>query len=327
MQALVYEKFGNPKEVLALRELPVPEPKAGEVLLKLIKSPIHYHDIAIIRGAYGYRPPLPAIPGSEGVARIEKLGEGVSGFQHGQRVAVSFASNVWAEYFTAPAAMVVPLPDAVSDDAACQLFAMPLSAILLMQEMHLQSGDWIVQSAANGTVGRIIIQLARAQGINVINLVRRADGIDELKAAGAQHVFSSDDEGWSRKAREVTGRSPVIRAIDSVGGATSLQLLSVLGKDGQLISFGSMSGQPMQIDSGKLIFANIQVRGFWGGALFDASSAEAKRALIANAVTLVANKQLDLPLEGEYPMNEIQAALTHIARPGKVGKIALGALV
>uniref|UniRef100_UPI0013DA3F34 alcohol dehydrogenase catalytic domain-containing protein n=2 Tax=Acinetobacter TaxID=469 RepID=UPI0013DA3F34 len=126
MQSVLHKTFGEPVDVLELGETPVPEPKAGQVRIKTILTPIHNHDVWTVRGRYGYKPELPAIGGSEAVGLIDALGEGVEHLQVGQRVSVASVHNTWAEYFLAPAAGVVPLPDEIDDQTAAQLIGMPI---------------------------------------------------------------------------------------------------------------------------------------------------------------------------------------------------------
>jgi NADPH:quinone reductase-like Zn-dependent oxidoreductase len=189
MRAVLIKSFGIPADVVQLGEAEIPEPAAGELRIKLLKSPIHNHDLAIIRGVYGYKPPLPAIPGSEALGVVDAIGEGVKGFTVGQKVAVPAGYRMWAEYFTTPAKAAVPVPPTLSDDIACQLLAMPLNSYLLFEELGTKPGDWIIQTAANGAVGRVVVQLAKSRKVNVISLVRRNEGIDEMKSLGAEHVF------------------------------------------------------------------------------------------------------------------------------------------
>src|SRR5712672_4058088 len=108
MRAVLINSFGDPTDVVHLGEAPIPEPGAGELRVKLLKSPIHNHDLAIIRGIYGYKPELPAVPGTEALGLVDAIGEGVEGFTIGQKVAVPAGYRMWAEYFTTPAKTAVP---------------------------------------------------------------------------------------------------------------------------------------------------------------------------------------------------------------------------
>ncbi|RXE22056.1 alcohol dehydrogenase, partial [Xanthomonas perforans] len=152
MRAAIHTQFGDPAKVLELGERPTPQPGKGQVRIAMRRSPIHNHDLWTVRGNYGYKPTLPAIGGSEGSGVIDALGEGVQGLQVGQRVVAAGVHESWADYFLADATGVVPLPDALDDDRGCQLIAMPLSALMLIEFLNVDKGDWIVQNTANGAV-------------------------------------------------------------------------------------------------------------------------------------------------------------------------------
>jgi NADPH:quinone reductase-like Zn-dependent oxidoreductase len=115
---------------------------------------------------------------------------------------------VWAEYFVALAAALVPVPDGIDDEAAAQLISMPFSALSLLEYLDVAPGQWIAQNAANGAVGRLVAQFAAARGVHVLGLVRRAEGIAELAAAGISGVVATDDDAWRERVIEITGGAP-----------------------------------------------------------------------------------------------------------------------
>lgn len=196
MRSVIHTTFGDPADVLTIGDTPQPEPGAGEVRIRTLLSPIHNHDLWTIRGSYGYKPALPAIGGSEAAGVIDALGEGVTGVAVGQRVVVAGVHETWAEYFIAPAALLVPLPDAIPDEAGAQLIAMPLSALMLLEFLEVKAGDWIIQNTANGAVGKTVAMLAEARGIHTVNLVRRDAGVAELAEAGVGNAVSTAEAGW-----------------------------------------------------------------------------------------------------------------------------------
>ena len=188
MRALVQPEFGDPTEVLSVQEVPDPEPGPGQALVRVLLSPIHNHDLWTVRGSYGFKPGMPARAGTEAVGVVEVLGEGVTTLDVGQRVATGGSFGAWAELIVAPAAGLVPVPDGMSDESAAQLVSMPFSAIALLDSLDLSEGDWFVQNAANGAVGRLVAQLAEARGVNVLGLVRRSAGGEELREQGIGNV-------------------------------------------------------------------------------------------------------------------------------------------
>lgn len=325
MRSLRFFKFGPPAEVLALSERPVPVPAPGEIRIRMKMSPIHNHDMAIISGSYGYKPTLPAIPGTEAVGVVDALGAGVEHPAVGQRVAVAGASATWAEYFVAAASSAVPLPSVVPDETACQLLAMPLSASMLLEDLQIKKGDWIIQNAANGVVGKTLASLAKARGINVVNLVRRDTGVRELEALGIDNAVATDHPGWETHVTEVTCGAPIVRAVDSIGGEATDKLMGFLAEGGMLMSFGSMSGQPMQISTQNLLFKQATVKGFWGSKRSESTTVEDFSRMIGDLVRMAVTGELRLAVESSFDLSHAAEAFSAHLRPGRVGKVTLTA--
>ncbi|MDE2482089.1 MAG: zinc-binding dehydrogenase [bacterium] len=322
MLALTHDRFGEPTDVIAPANVPVPEPQAGEVRLRLLRSPIHNHDLATIRGVYGYKPTLPAIAGSELVGAIDILGDGVQGLKPGMRVA-AMTRGAWAEYVIVPAQAAVPMPEAVEDDRACQLLAMPLSALVLFDDLRTEPGMWIAQNAANGAVGRILMRIAQASGVNVINLVRRDDAADELRSYGAKHVVVTDRDGWQAQVRELTGGKGVARLVDSVAGPQSLDMQRLLAQHGELIVFGGLSGAAMKLDPSLMISAETVVRGFWMTSWMQRASHDERAATMKRIFELAMTNELPLPVSATYALGDAHDALRAAETPGRAGKVLL----
>jgi NADPH:quinone reductase-like Zn-dependent oxidoreductase len=320
MQRATYSQFGSPEKVLGSEEAERPVPGKGEVLVRMVLSPVHNHDLMTVAGQYGFKPELPAVPGTEAVGVVEALGEGVEGLTVGQRVAGG-ASGTWAEFYVAPAAGLVPVPGGVDDETACQLVSMPLSAKMLLETLALEGGDWIVQNAANGAVGKLVAQFARERDIKVIGLVRRAAAVEELKALGIDNVVATDGDGWAERARALTGGGKVTRAIDSLGGDGPAQLLSVASDGAQLISFGAMTQRPLKLSPSDLLFRGITVKGFWGAR--PPVSRERIGELIGELVRDAAAGTLKLGIEKAYGIGEVAEAARASGEPGRKGKVAI----
>lgn len=323
MRSVTYAEFGVPENVLALIDSPLPLPGAGQVRIRTILAPIHNHDLWTIRGQYGYKPTLPAVAGTEAVGVVDAVGDRVEGVALGQRVAVASAQGTWAEYFLAAAEGLVPVPDAIGDEMAAQLIAMPFSAISLLDLLLVAPGDWIIQNAANGAVGKTLAMLAKARGVQVVNLVRRDAGVDELAAVGIGNVVSTAGDGWQDRVRALVGDAPIRAAVDSVGGAASGELLALLGEHGLFMCFGSASDGPMQMSPGDVIFKQITIKGFWGSKVGPALPPEKRRALIGELVRLAASGEFKLPVEAIHDLAEISQAAVAAGRPGRKGKVLL----
>lgn len=323
MQSIIHHSFGEPAEVLQLAEMPRPEPKAGQVRIKTILSPMHNHDVWTVRGSYGYKPTLPAIGGSEAVGMVDAVGEGVDQSKLGQRVAVAGVHGSWAEYFIAPAQAIIPLNDAIDNETAAQLIGMPISALMLLDFVNIQPGQWLIQNTANGAVGKTVAMIAQARGLQVINLVRRSDAIAEMQALGIQHVVATDQDDWKAQVKALHADQPLIAGVDSIGGSASGEMLNLLSENSLLVSFGSMTGETMQISSGDLIFKQATVKGFWASVVSKEMPAERKKALFVELLTLAAQKKLILHVEGVFGFDEIQTAALKATQGARQGKVLL----
>ncbi|MDE1180175.1 zinc-binding dehydrogenase [Paraburkholderia sp.] len=323
MRSAVFLSFGNPAEVLSCGERPVPTPGAGQVRIKATLAPIHNHDLWTIRGQYGYKPTLPAVGGTEVAGVIDAVGDGVTHVMPGQRVVVAGIYEAWAEFVLAPAVAVVPLPDAIDDETGCQLLAMPLSAVMLLEYLKLEAGQWFIQNTANGAVGKTLAMLAASRGIHVVNVVRRDAGIAELAEVGLGNAVSTQTADWKDQARALTGGAPLLAAVDSVGGEASGDLFGLLGEGGTLVSFGAMSGEPMRLNSGDAIFKQAVVKGFWATKVSAATSGADKVRMIGELIRLAASGALKLPVEAVFDLADVAKAAAASDVPGRKGKVLL----
>lgn len=325
MRSALHRQFGEPADVLACADSPIPEPAPGEVRIRTRLAAIHNHDLWTIRGQYGYKPALPAIGGSEAVGVIDALGEGVQGLSVGQRVNAASGRGTWAEAFVANARMVIPMPDAIADEVAAQLIAMPLSALMLLEFLKVEPGQWVVQNAANGAVGKTLAMLAPVRGIHVLSLVRSEAGRQELEALGVQHVVCTAQEKWKDAARALLGKAGARAAVDSVGGQASADLMGLLGENGLLVSFGAMSGEAMHIPPGDMIFKHATVAGFWGSKVSREMSAEDRRRLVGELIQRALAGELKLPVDAVFDLEDAAQAAAQSLRPGRGGKVLLRA--
>ena len=323
MRALIHDTFGDPAEVLHVADVETPEPGPGEVRVRTVLASIHNHDLWTIRGTYGFKPELPARSGTEAVGVVDAVGEGVTTLQPGQRVVTGGTFGVWAEYFVAPAAALVPVSDGIDDEAAAQLISMPFSALSLLEYLDVAPGQWIAQNAANGAVGRLVAQFAAARGVHVLGLVRRAEGIAELAAAGISGVVATDDDAWRDRVIEITGGAPIVAGVDSVGGSASDDVLSLLADDGTLVVFGAMASPTMSLSSGSVIFRQVTVKGFWGSKVSRAMDASARAALIGEVIRGVGDGSVTLPVAAVHSFDEASLAVRANFEPGRVGKLLL----
>jgi NADPH:quinone reductase-like Zn-dependent oxidoreductase len=322
MRSATYSRFGKPSEVLVLEEKTLPQPGAGEVRIKMTMAAIHNHDLLTVSGQYGVKPSLPAAAGTEAAGIVDAVGEGVTHLTVGQRVAAS-GKGTWADYYLAQAAAAVPLPDSIGDEAGAQLISMPLSALTLLDFIGVEKGSWIVQNAANGAVGKALAMFAKPRGINVVNLVRRNEAVSELAELGIENVVSTSEQGWQERVQALTAGKPIQAGIDGVGGTASGELLSLLGENGLLVSFGLMSGQPMQLSASDVVFKQAVIKGFWLAKIAPTLKPEKIGSLIGEIVQAVAAGDVSLSVSEIFGLDDVARAAAAAAEPGRKGKVLI----
>lgn len=322
MKAVTYDTFGEPADVLRASDIDRPEPGEGQILVRTILSPIHNHDLWTARGTYGHKPDLPATGGTEGVGTVEAVGKGVDDAMIGKRVATA-GTGTWAEYFLADAGSAIPLPDDIPDEVGAQLIAMPFSALTLLEFLNVSEGDFVIQTAANGTVGKLMNDLAPTRGIKLVSLVRREEAKKEMRDLGAEHVVSTDDDDWQDQVRRIVGEDGARAAIDSVGGKIVADIADLLGRDGLLVVFGTATGEPLRLNAGPMISHHLVVRGFWASRIISDMADDEKARLMGEIVGLASEGKLDLSSAGEYALDDIGEAVKASLTPGRDGKVLM----
>jgi NADPH2:quinone reductase len=324
MKSVRFSEFGNPAEVLRVEELPRPEPGANQVLVRMRSRSINPSDLLTVRGFYGALPKLPATPGLEGMGEVEVAGDRVKNLRPGQRVIPLGVHGTWQEYVLAESAQLIPVPDAVSDQTAAQFVVNPLTAwIMTVEELSLKPGEWLLQTAAGSTLGRVVLQIARRRGFKTINVVRRREQVEELRTLGADEVICTADEDIVERVREITGKAGLIRAIDAVGGETGAAVMGALGRGGVMLVYGLLSLEPMPIDAGRMIFTTSTLRGFWLSEWLRSAPPERQLAVTGEMLRAMATNEIVPPVEAEYPLADVLAAVEHAERPGRSGKVLL----
>src|SRR5262245_21430467 len=251
MKAIVFDRCGDPEQVLQFRDLPEPKPARRQVRVRILASPINPSDLLFIQGRYGRQPELPASPGFEGVGIVEESGGGLLGWRvRGRRVAVLGAlSGCWREQVIVPAHQAVPVPADIPDEQAAAFFVNPASALIMTHHvLRVPRGAWLLQTAAGSARGRMVIRLGRRKGFRTINVVRRREQGEELLREGADAVICTADESIGERVRALTDGAGVPFALDAVGGAVGLAAIKSLARGGQLLVYGTLSGEPIPLD-------------------------------------------------------------------------------
>ncbi len=324
MRRVEFSAFGEPAEVLRVTEVPEPDVPAGKVRIRLTHRPINPSDMSTVRGLYGRLPKLPGTPGLEGMGVIDALGEGVSKWQVGQRVVPLGIPGTWQEMIIAGATAVLPVPKEVSDQTAAQFVVNPVTAwVMLTAELGLEAGDWVLQTAAGSTLGRVVLQIAVLKGYRTVNFVRRREQVSELLDLGADVVVCTADEDVVDQVFAATDGTGVKGAIEAVGGETGALALSCLRPGGRMLAYGRLSGKTIPVNSGELIFRGTAIQGFWLSTWFAQKPAHVVQATADELMQLMAAGHLIPPVEAEYDLADVIQATAHSERPGRQGKVIL----
>jgi NADPH:quinone reductase-like Zn-dependent oxidoreductase len=309
MKAIQIEAFGNPAEVMKLVDVPdVGALGKGEVVIALEASPINMSDLLMISSRYGYRPKLPSIVGTEGVGRIVAVGDGVTHLKQGDRTLIPYPSPAWAERIKADANRLRALP--AGDPLQLAMLGInPATAYLLLTEfVTLPPGAWLIQNAANSSIGRAVIGIAESLGLKTVNVVRREDVVADLKASGGDVVLVDGPDLNKRVAAETAG-APIALAIDGVADTATMNLLTCLAPKGVLVFYSAISGKPFVGPAQPFIFRDIAMRGFWLANWFSSATAEQVAAMYERLAPLVASGAISAPVAGTYRFSQIPEAV------------------
>lgn len=240
MQAIVIAATGGP-EVLGATEVSDHAPGPGELLVRVEYAGVNFIDIYKRAGLYPMETPF--IAGEEGSGVVAGVGQGVSGFAAGDRVAWSSVQGAYAEMATLPADRVITVPDRVPPDLAAAVMLQGMTAHYLVNDTYpLQAGDRCLIHAGAGGVGRLLVQMAKRIGAEVFTTVGSDDKTEVASAAGADHVINYGKEGFRDVIEAIAGPRPLDVVYDGVGAATFDDGLALLRRRGTMATYGNASG-------------------------------------------------------------------------------------
>ena len=320
-KAAVHETHGNPADVVRVVDLPLPEPRPDEVVVKMSAAPINPADLNSIEGKYPIKAPLPATPGMEGAGVVIEAGSAVRGLAMGTQVILPHNFGTWREMAVIAADKLVVAPKEIDPVQAAMLKVNPITAWRMIHDFAaLRPGDWLIQNAANSGAGQCVIQIARELGYKTVNVVRRPELMDELRSLGGDVVLV-DSESVRDEVAAATGKASIRLALNAVGGENGLRVAKCLASDGTMVTYGAMSLQPLSIPNGMLIFKNLRFTGFWVNKWYDAATPERRSETFARIFDMAKRGLLRSKVEKTYPITEAHAAIAHASHDKRRGKI------
>ncbi|XP_042874356.1 enoyl-[acyl-carrier-protein] reductase, mitochondrial-like [Penaeus japonicus] len=323
---LEYYEYGDPLQVVRKSERTVPDLKEDEVLVKMLAATVNPADINTIQGVYAVKPPLPSVPGNEGVGRIVKVGSSVAGdFQPGDHVIPRInAWGTWRDYAVASHEELIKIPSDIDLATAATIAVNPCTAYRMLTDfVPLREGDTIIQNGGNSAVGQAVIQIAAAYGMRTINVVRNRPAIDELKEMltklGATVVVTEEE---LRKSEAVKALPKPSLALNCVSGRSGTEILRQLSPQGVMITYGGMSRKPVTVPVGSLIFSDVVLKGFWMTRWNRDHFSHPKRQLMLNELFSLAKQgRLCPPDHVMVPFQDYKTALRDaMPSDGMVGK-------
>jgi NADPH:quinone reductase len=317
VKALVFDRAGEPGDVIRFADAAMPSIVPGHALVRVSARPIHPADISFVRGQYRLRPVFPQIAGLEGAGAVVEAGAGVD-ITPGTRVAFRSPGS-WAEYAVVPVQRLIPVPDTVDDDAASQLSLNPVTAWALLDGARVVAGDSIVLTAAASTVARLVQALARERGIATIGVVRGDTA--RIATSYPDGAFSAEDPHLAEDMLAARGGARVQALIDCVGGPVVTALLPALAVGAQIMAYGVMDTRPALVTNAALIYANLTWSGFGIDRWLERCPPAALAAMRAELWSLIGRGVLSLPVAARYTLAEFGEAFSNVGGQKSTGKI------
>jgi NADPH:quinone reductase-like Zn-dependent oxidoreductase len=338
MQVVHVTRHGGP-EVLEIVDLPVPEPQAGEALLRVLAVSVNHLDLFVRRGMPGFPIPFPRIPGCDGIGEIVALGKGVAGFAVGQRVILEPGYNpadsslvregmehlaedysirgehgdgFEREFVALPSRYLTPLPAGIDP---VQAAAVPLAFLTAWTMVHLRArvraGETVLVLGGASGVGSAAIQLCRAEGARVLATAGSEEKRALARELGAEIALDHRSSDWPREVRDATGGEGVDVVIEHIGPATWAGSMKALGRNARLVTCGGTSGAKVEIVLPHLFIKNLSILGSTMGprsafpAIFEGIARGRWRPVVDRVMPLSAVREAHAALEAREVSGKI----------------------
>jgi NADPH:quinone reductase len=320
MKAIQVKQPGGP-EAMQLVDLPIPQPKANEAVVKLAASGVNFIDVYVREGRY--KAPLPVVPGQEGAGVVTAIGTDVNSVNVGDRVAWTSILGTYAEYAAVPADRLVTVPEGVSDQQAAAAMLQGMTAHYLSHDTYpLKQGETALIHAAAGGVGLLLVQMAHNIGARVIATVSTEEKAELARDAGAQDVILYSKSDFEAETKRLTAGKGVNVVYDSVGKTTFEKGLNILRPRGMMVLFGGSSGAVPPFDpmvlapKGSLYLTRPTL-------VVYIATREELVARSSAVFSMITAGKLKLRIQHTYPLAEAQRAHRDLEGRKTTGKLLL----
>jgi NADPH:quinone reductase len=324
MKAVVLHEYAAAAG-LRIEQVPTPTPGPGQVLIEVAASPINPSDLAFIDGNYVPRPEPPTRPGLEGSGTVVAASGGAMGrYLNRRRVAfvASTKSGAWAEYVVVPQRLALPLGAQVSLQAGAMSVVNPMTALAFLDMTRSAGSRAVVNTAAAGALGRMIDRVLSSEGIEVINLVRRAEQVESLAAGGADIVLDTSSPDFDTVYKEACHEHGAGLALDAIGGTLTRRLLAGLPRGSTVVVYGGLSDQDAQVEIGDLVFAGKTVTGFWLTRWLPERNPVQILRMWRKVQRLIGDS-LGSEVQATYPLEQVVDAISAYQSEMSAGKVLL----
>ena len=305
------------------KELPTPQPKAGEVLIEIKAASLNFPDILIVQNKYQFKPPPPFVPGSEYAGVVAAVGDGVTHLKPGQPVACLTGTGGFATHAIAPAAVCMPLPPGFPfADAAAFIMTYATSHHALLDRGQLKAGETVLVLGAAGGVGTAAIQIAKVAGARVIAAASTDEKCALCKEQGADATINYSQGNLRDAIKEATGGKGADIVYDPVGGEFAEPAFRSIAWRGRYLVVGFAAGPIPALPLNLPLLKGASIVGvFWGD--FSRKEPKANQAMLMQLAGWYAEGKIKPVIDRQMPMAELKAAYAHMGSRAVKGKLVL----
>jgi NADPH2:quinone reductase len=322
MKAILCKEYG-PAETLVIED--VPSPKMGDrgVKIRVKAAGLNFPDTLIIEGKYQLQPPMPFSPGGELAGEVIEVGEKVTRFKPGDRVAALTGFGAFAEEVVAPESNLLPIPDNMPDEkAAGFMMVYGTSYYALKQRANLQPGETLLVLGASGGVGLAAVELGKAMGAKVIAAASSSEKLRIAKDAGADELINYTDEPLKDAVKKLTKGKGVDVIYDPVGGDFTEQALRTMAWNGRHLIIGFAAGDIPKVPANLTLLKGCSVVGvFWGA--FTRNEPEVSAQNMMELLQMYSEGKIDPKVSEVFDFEQYAEALGALTGRRATGKIVL----
>ena len=324
MQAV---QLDEPNGTLTLREIPVPRPQAGQVLVRMAASPINPSDLGSLSGlSYSGKRQFPFTPGLEGSGTVIEAGEGLMPrLLNGRRVACIpplTGDGTWAEYMVTSAASCIPLNKNVSMEQGAMLIVNPLSALGIFEIAERGKHRAIVSTAAASALGGMILRMGKRRGIPIIHVVRRQEQVDLIREQGGEYILNSSDADFPEQLQTMAQRLQATLLLDAIGGGMTKTLAEAAPYGSTILIYSRLSYEDSILDARTAFIKHLHFDGWFLGNWFREKNFLQALRLSGQVQSLLAT-DLQSPVHKRVPLSAAEQGLEMYTRNMTAGKILL----